>query len=267
MEYDPLKDRLADAITLFPMLRPMMYKVLDMLLLRQRYVKREIAKHFPKHERFSFYDAGAGFCQYSWFVLKKWQHAQVLATDLKSDYLASFAEFVRLEGKRGFSYQSADLQDFVPPKEYQLCIAIDILEHIDDDLAALGNFYQALAPEGILVISTPSDTDEAAKFTEEHVRPGYAKAELEEKLHKTGFEIVKSIYTYGLFGSLAWKLLMKFPLQLSAKQMIPLLIPYYMLVYPIAEVLMQLDMRVDNKSGTGILVVAQKPRADFRKPR
>jgi trans-aconitate methyltransferase len=261
MEYDPIKDRLATLIDLFPALRKCMYKALDMMLLRQRYVKREILANFRPKESFRFYDAGAGFCQYSWFVLQHWPNAKVFATDLKTDYLKSFSAFTNREAPDRFSYQSADLQHFTPSNSYQLCIAIDILEHIEDDQTTLKNFHQALAPEGILIISTPSDTDEAAKFTAEHVRPGYAKADLEEKLHKAGFELVKSIYTYGKFGSLAWRLMMKYPLQIAGKKLLPLLLPYYLLVYPVAELLMQLDLRMPNPEGTGILVVAQKPRA------
>lgn len=260
MEYDPIKNRVASAITLFPLLRKCMYRALDAMLLRQRYVKREISNYFPKQEAFSFYDAGAGFCQYSWFVLSNWPKAKVFATDLKTDYLASFAGFAAKQAPKRFSYKSADLQTFTPENRYQLCIAIDILEHIEDDRAALRNFNTALAPEGILIISTPSDTDEAAKFTSEHVRPGYAKQELEDKLHESGFELVKSIYTYGKYGSLAWKMMMKFPLKIAGKKALALLLPYYLLVYPLAEILMQMDIRCDNHSGTGILIVAQKPR-------
>jgi SAM-dependent methyltransferase len=260
MEYDPLKNNLAKAIQLFPALMVLMYKAMDMLLLRQRYVKREIQTHFRKGESFRCYDAGAGFCQYSWFLLKHFPEAKVFATDLKSDYLASFSNYASGFASGRFSYKIADLQSFVPSHQYNLAIAIDILEHIEDDRAALKNFYQALAPEGLLIISTPSDTDEAAQFTAEHVRPGYAKAELEDKLHGVGFEIVKSIYTYGFWGSLAWRLLMKYPLQLAGKKLLPLLIPYYVMVYPLAEIFMQLDMRKENESGTGILIVAQKPR-------
>ncbi len=259
MEYDPIKNSIAKAIQLFPALRVLMYKAMDMLLLRQRYVKREMLTYFRPNESFRFYDAGAGFCQYSWFVLKHWHNSKVFATDLKTDYLASFGAYAASFASGRFSYKSADLQSFIPARQYNLAIAIDILEHIEDDNAALRNFYAALAPEGILIISTPSDTDEAAKFTSEHVRPGYAKAELEDKLHKAGFILVKSIYTYGKWGSLAWRLLMKYPMILAGKKLSLLLLPYYAVVYPVAELFMQLDMRCENNSGTGILIVAQKP--------
>ncbi|MCK9308960.1 MAG: class I SAM-dependent methyltransferase [Candidatus Cloacimonetes bacterium] len=261
MEYDPLKNKLAKAIQMFPALRILVYKAMDMILLRQRYVKREMLAHFREKERFSFYDAGAGFCQYTWFVLKHWPNSQVLATDLKSDYLKSFSFYASGFASGRFSYKSADLQRYVPPQQYQLAIAIDILEHIEDDNTALRKLYQTLAPEGMLIISTPSDTDEAAKFTAEHVRPGYAKIDLETKLHKAGFELVKSIYTYGFWGSLAWRLLMKYPLQITSKKLYPLLVPYYIVVYPFAELFMRMDMLRNNPSGTGILIVAQKPRA------
>ncbi|HOT40487.1 MAG TPA: hypothetical protein PKV08_04640, partial [Candidatus Syntrophosphaera thermopropionivorans] len=75
MEYEPLKDRVANLIRIFPSLREKFYCLLDLLLLRQRYVKREINRLFKPEDRFLYYDAGAGFCQYSCYVLKKYPSA------------------------------------------------------------------------------------------------------------------------------------------------------------------------------------------------
>jgi len=47
MEYEPLKNRLENYVSLFPMLRKVLYAGLDRLLLRQRYIKREIKALFP----------------------------------------------------------------------------------------------------------------------------------------------------------------------------------------------------------------------------
>jgi SAM-dependent methyltransferase len=259
MEYDPLKNKLDTAISLFPALRRALFGLMDILLLRQRYIKREIQKRFKQRDALRFYDAGAGFCQYSCFVLSNWKHATVHASDLKSNYLASFANYAASIAPKRFSYIAADLQDYVPKGSFDLTIAIDILEHIENDIAVLANFHKALAANGTLIISTPSDTDPAAKFTAEHVRPGYAKEELERKLINAGFVIDKSIYTYGFWGRISWKLMMKYPMQLAARKLYPLLIPYYLVVYPISEILMQLDIRSKNISGTGIMVVAHKP--------
>jgi SAM-dependent methyltransferase len=254
MQYDPIKDRAASLIGLFPGLRKCFYKILNLLLLRQRYVLREIAQYFE--DGMKFYDAGAGFCQYSHYVLERYPQSRVFATDLKTDYLRSYA----LQAGPRFSFQSADLQDFVPQGSYDMAIAIDILEHIENDVQAIRNIHTALKQDGRLIISTPSDTDEAAKFTEEHVRPGYNKTELEDKLIRCGFEIETSIYSYGSFGALSWRLMMKYPLRIIAasKLGIALLPFWYLVMYPISELLMQLDLRQNNPSGTGILIVARK---------
>lgn len=257
MEYDPLKDKVESYISIFPGLRSLFYKVMDLILLRQSYVKKEICNWFPEKEGAGFYDAGAGFCQYSWFVLNHWPAARVFATDLKADYLQSFANSLGENIAARFRYQSADLQKFSPDKKYDMAIAIDIMEHIKDDVAVLKNFHEALVPGGILIISTPSDTDEAAKFTAEHVRPGYQKRELEEKLINNGFRIEKSIYSYGKYGRAAWKLLIKIPLKIYSRKLYPLLLVYLPVVLPLARLLMKLDMAVPNRTGTGIIVVAR----------
>lgn len=254
MRYDPLKDRIFGIISLFPGLRELFFALLDRLLLRQRYVKREIVA-FAK-EGMSFYDAGAGFCQYSRFVLKKYPLARVFATDLKTEYLKSFAAF----NTGSFSYQSADLQSFIPRSRYDMAIAIDILEHIQDDEAAIQNLYSALKNNGILIVSTPSDLDEASRFTEEHVRPGYQKEELEAKLRSAGFEIEKSLYSYGIFGAASWRLMLKYPLQMLNKSRLNIIwLPFwYLAVYPLSEILMQWDMKRKNSKGNGIIIVARK---------
>jgi SAM-dependent methyltransferase len=257
MEYDPLKNRLAKWIELFPILRIGMYKCLDVMLLRQRYVQREIKAVLKKRDAIRLYDAGAGFCQYSHFVLQHWQNSIAFASDLKTDYLQAYAIFTESRFPNRFSFRGADLQHFAPKTLYNLALAIDILEHIPNDLAALQNFYKALSPNGYLIISTPSDSDEAAKYTEEHVRPGYNKTELETKLKENGFRIVKSTWTYGWFGHLAWLLAMKYPTKIAKKGLL-LLIPYYLAILPFAEILMHLDMMVPKSKGTGILIVAQK---------
>ena len=260
MEYDPLKAKAARWIRIFPAARELFYRALDLLLLRQRYVKRALGKYFPRGGELRFYDAGAGFCQYSWHVLREYPRAKVFASDLKRNYLEDFALYAKPRFPGRFSWQEAALQLFTPGNSYTLVTAIDILEHIPDDLAVLRNFHSALDENGILIISTPSDTDEAAKFTEEHVRPGYNKAELEQKLRTAGFDILESLYSYGTWGSLAWRLALKYPLSLLGKSKLFLVVlPFYwLLLFPLAETLMRLDLNAKNKSGIGIIVVARK---------
>jgi len=260
MEYEPLKDKVANLIRIFPSLRTKYYCLLDLLLLRQRYVKREISYFFKPVDRFLYYDAGAGFCQYSWFVLRKYPYAKVFATDIRGDYLQDFSEYASQVFPGRFFWKTADLQTFTPKNKYHLVTAIDILEHIQDDITVLKNFYNGMADEGILIISTPSDRNEAAKFTEEHIRPGYNKKELEDKVQLCGFKILKSIYSYGFWGSLSWRLLIRLPLGIFSKSKFLLIVLpfYYLLILPLAELMMQFDLYTHHSSGTGIILVAQK---------
>lgn len=260
MQYDPVKDRAARLIKALPAARILFYRMLDLLLLRGRYVKRALRRRGAAFGQLRYYDAGAGFCQYSWYVLKCFPAAHVLATDLKREYLEDFAAFARLRFPRRFTWQVADLQSYVPEGKFHVITAIDILEHIPDDAAVLRNFHSCLEEGGSLIISTPSVLDIAARFTAEHVRPGYNKTQLEELLESCGFKLEESIYSYGKWGALAWRLLMKYPLALLGKSALwAIFLPlYYLPVLPLGELLMRLDLRARNAKGTGIFIVARK---------
>ncbi len=260
MQYDKIKDKFAGLIDKISYFRKLFYLLLDMLLLRQWYVKAKIKKYFPKNKPIRFYDAGAGFGQYSWFVLKYFKNAKVHAVDLKMDYMDSFARYAAKHGWQDFTAQQADLTVYLPKEKFDLIIAVDILEHIKDDMQVLKNFRHVLDVGGKLIISSPSNFDESAKFTEEHVRPGYSKEDIISKLERADFKIISFEYSYGKFGQAYWKLCLKFPLSLiNRSKLFFLLLPFYYLVsYPISIIFMMLDFYGKKKIGTGVMVVAER---------
>jgi hypothetical protein len=144
------------------------------------------------------------------------------------------------------------------------------MEHILEDDQVFENFSASLQPGGVLLISTPSDQggsdtdhheeDGVHGFIEEHVRDGYNKDELTAKLIRAGFSKVEISYTYGTYGSIAWKLSMKYPIQLlGVSKIFYVLLPlYYLLVFPFCALLNWVDVNRDNNSGTGLLVKAVK---------
>lgn len=77
--------------------------------------------------------------------------------------------------------------------EFDAIGAFDVLEHIDEDEAVLAQLHRALKPEGILLLTVPqhprlwSTSDEYAC----HVRR-YTCAEIETKVRKIGFQLLKS---------------------------------------------------------------------------
>ncbi len=259
MLYDKVKDKLATVIDLFPFLRVIFYFKQHLLFLREWYVFRKVRQYFPPDFPVKFYDAGAGFGQYSYFILKNWKNAEVLAVDLKTDYMESFASFAQDQGWKNFKCRQADLQDYIPKRHFNLILAIDILEHITDDVQVLKNFRSVLDPGGKLIISSPSNLDIAAEFTEEHIRPGYSKEDITSKLETAGFNVVSFEYSYGFWGHLYWLMALKIPMNILKKSILlfPLLVPYYLIYYPICYLFMHLDMLGKNPKGTGIIVVAE----------
>lgn len=77
--------------------------------------------------------------------------------------------------------------------EFDLIGCFDVLEHIEEDESVLAAIHRSLQPEGGLLVTVPqhpalwSSQDEAAH----HVRR-YRRHELEEKLRRNGFDVIRS---------------------------------------------------------------------------
>jgi SAM-dependent methyltransferase len=90
-------------------------------------------------------------------------------------------------------------------ESFDLVLALDIIEHLEDDLRGLRGMARLLKPGGALVIFTPalpslwSLQDEVGH----HFRR-YTTAELKQKTLKTGLEIVKLSYANSLLFPLVW---------------------------------------------------------------
>jgi hypothetical protein len=103
-------------------------------------------------------------------------------------------------------------------------------------------------------------SEDDRSFVEEHARNGYGMEEIRSKLEAAGFRVEMIRYTYGHWGTFAWRLGIKFPLLLlnTSKGFFILLPLYYIIVLPLVLPMMWLDYITDNKTGTGLNVVAKK---------
>ncbi len=82
--------------------------------------------------------------------------------------------------------------------------AINVLEHIDDDMKALSHIKKILKKEGKVLLLVPAKKSAYTRLDKElgHYRR-YEKAELVAKLEKAGFTIEK-IYFFNIVGLLSW---------------------------------------------------------------
>jgi SAM-dependent methyltransferase len=82
-----------------------------------------------------------------------------------------------------------------PASTFELITALDVIEHIDDDVASLGAIKKLLSPSGKAIITVPAYMFLWSEFDEmnEHKRR-YTLTELQQKLIKAGFRIEKISY-------------------------------------------------------------------------
>ncbi|MCK9422708.1 MAG: class I SAM-dependent methyltransferase [Bacteroidales bacterium] len=273
MQYDPIKKSLGGVFNKTPLLRILFYKLLDLLLLRAWYVRREIkrwAKDLSRHEgrRCAILDAGSGFGQYTYFLTGLNPLWFVDAVDVKEEQIADCNDFFTRINRNNVLFEKADLTSFIKPDKFDLILSVDVMEHIADDEKVFRNFYDSLTQQGMLLISTPSDQggsdvhdhEDSSSFIDEHVRDGYNMSDIRGKLESAGFTNTEAYYTYGAPGKTGWRLSMKYPiLMLNTSRLFFILLPiYYIIVYPIAFFCNWLDTCFHHKSGTGLIVKAWK---------
>ena len=160
-----------------------------------------------------------------------------------------------------------DLTKYVRENYYDLVLSVDVMEHILEDVQVFRNFHASMKPGAMLIISTPSDRggsdvqgDEESSFIEEHVRDGYNIEDIQTKLKQAGFSRMEAKYSYGSPGKIAWRISMKWPIQLlGLSKLFFIIIPfYYLLFYPFAFILNYADTYGDHATGTGLIVKAWK---------
>ncbi len=94
----------------------------------------------------------------------------------------------RLAGLANADLRNAEIPD-QPDRGFDLMVAFEVLEHVEDDVATLGVWSRWLNPGGHLLLSVPAHPDRYGPWDEKvgHYRR-YSRARLAEVLEMGGFE-------------------------------------------------------------------------------
>ena len=267
MKYDQIKKILGNVVRENILLRKLFYKVLGVMFLREWHVKRELRSLLGDNKPRRIYDAGCGFGQYTYYCASKFSSSSITAIDVKADQIEDCTNFFRGAGISNASFAVEDLTTIQHENQFDLAISVDVMEHIPDDVLVFRNLHRSLRSGGKLLVNTPSNLGgsdahgpEDESFIEEHARNGYGIEEIRTKLESVGFRVEKIRFAYGPWGSLSWRLGIKYPILLvNAHKLLFLILPfYYLITLPFTLLLMYLDYARDNKTGTGLVVVASK---------
>ncbi|MBN1183289.1 MAG: class I SAM-dependent methyltransferase [Bacteroidales bacterium] len=269
MKYDPIKKSLGKVFNKKPFLRKLFYKLLDILLLRTWHVKKElrsIRKELGRNA--NVLDAGAGFGQYVYYMSSAEKQWKITGMDIKEEQIEDCNIFFGKIGRATqVHFEMGDLTNLPKTKVYDLILCVDVMEHIEEDVKVFQNYASVLRDKGVLLISTPSDQggsdvhdDHEESFIDEHVRDGYNIDEIKQKILSSGFSSIKARYSYGWPGKISWKLSMKIPISLlNISKLFFILIPfYYLITFPFCLLLNLIDVNGNFKTGTGLIVKAEK---------
>lgn len=250
-------------------MRKILYFLLDLLLLRTWHVKKVLKK--LRHlipDNAEILDAGSGLGQYIWRISRMNRNWKLTGVDIDKELVEDCSKFFARTGLSGrITIKVADLTAFREDDKYNFILSVDVMEHITDDESVFRNFFSSLVNNGILLISTPSDKGgshvhnlEDKSFIEEHVRNGYSIPEITRKLSDAGFSNIETKYTYGKPGNISWHLSMRYPVKmLNRSSLSAIILPFYfLLVLPVVLILNISDLRLNHKTGTGLIVTAQK---------
>ncbi|PIQ60502.1 MAG: methyltransferase type 11 [Bacteroidetes bacterium CG12_big_fil_rev_8_21_14_0_65_60_17] len=277
MQYDPIKDRFGRLVAGRTWATRLFFFFLQMVFLRSWYVRRELRRAVQRAgsrlrdgERcIDVLDAGTGFGQFSWWMAQRFERLCITAVDVKEDYLQEARRrFAHARLDKRVTFKVDDLVALQADGPFDLILSVDVMEHIEEDERVFSHFFRVLRPEGQVIINTPSDqggsdvhTSDGESFISEHVRDGYARADLRAKLERAGFHVDRIDYTYGMAGSLAWKLAVKVPMRMLGAWFgwVVLLPLWYAAALPVVLVLHAVDVKLTNKTGTGLIAVAHRP--------
>ncbi len=155
-------------------------------------------------------DAGCGIGVFSMQLAKLHPEAQVMGVDLEESLVKKATEITRHAKISNCEFQLGDVTNLHLDRKFDLIVSVDNLEHVENDVRALESFRRLLNPQGRLVVHVPGYYRRWPIFERKvnfdvpgHVRPGYLKEQLAERLRNAGFVLLEQCYTFGLLENLS----------------------------------------------------------------
>lgn len=155
-------------------------------------------------------DAGCGIGVFSMQLAKLHPEAQVMGVDLEESLVKKATEITRHAKISNCEFQLGDVTNLHLDRKFDLIVSVDNLEHVENDVRALESFRRLLNPGGRLVVHVPGYYRRWPVFERKvnfdvpgHVRPGYLKEQLAERLNNAGFALIEQCYTFGLLENLS----------------------------------------------------------------
>jgi len=222
---------------------------------------RNVFHLIPKNREYHhILDAGSGPGVFSFELARRFPDSRILGADMLSEAVNACQHIAAKTNITNVKFQQASIGQLPDKDTFNLIVCVDIMEHIQDDLNALKNLHQAMAPDGVLVLHVPAlyrrypVWKKSLNFdVETHVRPGYEPHEIEEKVKQAGFCIRESGFTYGFWETLANNLSYMITRARKRNKLL------YAFAFPFLHLISLLGYQARPASlGAGVFIIAEK---------
>jgi 2-polyprenyl-3-methyl-5-hydroxy-6-metoxy-1,4-benzoquinol methylase len=206
-------------------------------------------------------DFGCEDATFTYWLADRYPGARVSAVDIDESAVSAciaarpnrYANRVNFEAK-AFSN--------LAPSSFDLITVFDVLEHIDEDRAAIRHLALSMRPAGTLLVHVPRDRwitwsgvvhrvrdEEAWRINPGHVRQGYSPESITKLLSEEGL-VVKDVQTwFGRWGVLAFAVYSRLEHP----------IPLRLISVPVTDLCAFLDRRTPTPEGNSVFIRAVKP--------
>lgn len=143
----------------------------------------------------SFLEIGPGMGDVSAYLTRRFPGIRGHVTDISEESIDIVKS--RLSSSERLEYSASDFTEMADSGAFDLVVACEVFEHIEDDDAAFRSVQRLLAPGGYLLFSVPAFMSKWGPADEYggHVRR-YENRELRQQFEDHGFDVIH-FWTYG----------------------------------------------------------------------
>jgi 2-polyprenyl-3-methyl-5-hydroxy-6-metoxy-1,4-benzoquinol methylase len=160
-------------------------------------------------------DAGTEDATFVYWLADMYPDAMVTAVDIDAAAIQACLDARPVSYARRVQFLSQPFAE-LPSEAFDLITVFDVLEHIEDDQAAVGELARALRPGGSLLVHVPRDRwrtwsgeirvvadEEAWRINPGHVRMGYSPESMRALLKGAGLDVADVQTWLGRLGVVA----------------------------------------------------------------
>ncbi len=268
MQHIELRQKLSLLFKNRPYLRSAFYVLIDVLVVSFWHIRRGILSFARSHTGpVHLLDAGTGLGQYVYYLSRKFPSWNIYATDVSMQEICECNRYFNRMKYDRVLFRTEDMLELNRKEVYDMILAVNVIEYIEDDTKVLENFFNALKPGGMLLVSVQSDKSKKIQpnFTNkllgnESVVHRYGNLDLKKKLKELGYKNMKAHYAYGTSGRLSTFIGVSLPKRMlsRSKTFLYFMPLYYLLCYPLVFVLNSIDAYFVHLSGSELVVRAYK---------